>query len=206
MFYHMTRCPDSGPIKLLLAHKDIKYTDAPIKHSEWPLKREEIITSRVPALRIQYPDGRLQWMTESKAILRCLGMQYGLLGRNDMEMYHCDRIIGKIIESDRLLKVFYKNRKFHDNDIKEYKENVISGITHILESIDRMLKDAPGEYAAADIITIADFYLLDFIDFLRANKPDCLKPYPYIERWRKHLMQTDQLVAKFVVSRSWEIL
>ena len=92
----MKKCPFSGPIKLLLAHLNINYTDEPIKLKEWVLKREEIITYRVPALRIQHRDGKLQWMTEASAIMRCLGMHYNLLGRNDMEAFYCDRIIGKV--------------------------------------------------------------------------------------------------------------
>lgn len=69
-----------------------------------------------------------------------------------------------------------------------------------------MLKETRGEYAASDEITIADFYLLDFVDFLRANKSDCLQDFPYLTKWRKHLMENDQNVARFTASRSWFII
>uniref|UniRef100_A0A0R3TD65 GST N-terminal domain-containing protein n=1 Tax=Rodentolepis nana TaxID=102285 RepID=A0A0R3TD65_RODNA len=95
-FYHMKKCPYSGPIKLLLAHLNFKYTDVPIRYSEWLLIREELIVSRVPALRIQHHNGKLEWMTEANAIMRCLGEQYNLLGRTDMDKFYCDRIIGKV--------------------------------------------------------------------------------------------------------------
>ncbi|CDS39356.1 glutathione S transferase [Echinococcus multilocularis] len=202
----MSKCPHAGPIKLILAHQNFKYIDEPIKTKDWQLKREEIITFRVPALRIQHRDGQLQWMTEASAILRCLGQQYNLLGRNDMEMYHCDRIIGKIMESGRILADFYKNKKFHGSDEKEheeYKEELFKKISVVLQHLNQMLQEAPGSYAAADSITIADFYLLDMVDFLRANKPGCLTPFPYLQKWRKHLLDTDQPVARFTASRSW---
>ncbi|KAL5108193.1 Glutathione S-transferase class-mu 28 kDa isozyme [Taenia crassiceps] len=173
-FYHMTKCPHAGPIKLFLTHQNFNYIDEPIKVKDWELRREEIIVCRVPALRIQHRDGRQEWMTEASAILRCLGEQYDLLGRNDMEAYHCDRIIGKIMDSGRILASFYKNRKFHSSDGKdqeEYKEKLFEKISVILQHLDRMLQEAPGSYAAADVITIADFYLLDFVDFFNANKP-----------------------------------
>lgn len=107
-FYHMTKCPHSGPIKLLLAHQKFDYIDDPIKAKDWQLRREEIITYRVPALRVQHRDGRLEWMTEAPAILRCLGKQYNLLGRNDMEAYHCDRIIGKVTELFSEFKSYFR--------------------------------------------------------------------------------------------------
>lgn len=69
-----------------------------------------------------------------------------------------------------------------------------------------MLQEAQGNYAAADSITIADFYLLDFVDFLKANKPECLTQFPYLQKWRKYLLETDQPVAKFTASRSWTII
>ncbi|KAM3177781.1 hypothetical protein ACTXT7_003893 [Hymenolepis weldensis] len=95
-FYHMKNCPFSGPIKLLLAHKNFNYTDESIRYSDWLAKREELITCRVPALRIQHHNGKLEWMTEASAILRCLGEQYNLLGRTIMDKFYCDRIIGKV--------------------------------------------------------------------------------------------------------------
>ncbi|KAL5968510.1 Glutathione S-transferase class-mu 28 kDa isozyme [Taenia solium] len=205
----MTKCPHSGPIKLLMAHQNFKYIDEPIKAKEWQLRREEIITFRVPALRIQHRGGRLEWMTEAPAILRCLGKQYNLLGRNDMEAYHCDRIIGKIMESGRILANFYKNRKFHDSDEHEqveYKEKLFKDMSVVLQHLNRMLQEAPGSYAASDVITIADFYLLDFVDFLLANKPECLTQFPHLQKWRKHLLDTDQPVARFTASRSWTII
>lgn len=69
-----------------------------------------------------------------------------------------------------------------------------------------MLAETKGEYAASDDITIADFFMLDFIDFLRANKQECLEPYPSLVKWRKHLMENNQSVARFTASRSWLIL
>lgn len=69
-----------------------------------------------------------------------------------------------------------------------------------------MLQEAPGEFAAADIITIADFYLLNFVDFLTANNAECLKNYPFMIKWRKHLIQNDQAVAKYTASRCWDII
>ncbi|VDM34918.1 unnamed protein product [Hydatigera taeniaeformis] len=209
----MTKCPHSGPIKLILAHQKFDYIDEPIKVKDWQLRREEIITARVPALCIHHRDGRVEWMTEAAAILRCLGKQYNLLGRTDMEAYHCDRIIGKVMESGRILAGFYKTRKFHDSDMheqEEYKEKFFEKMSVVLQAslthLDRMLKEAPGSYAAADVITIADFYLLDFVDFLKANRPECLNQFPYLQKWRKHLLETDQPVAKFTASRSWIIV
>lgn len=69
-----------------------------------------------------------------------------------------------------------------------------------------MLNETRGDYAASNEITIADFYLLDFIDFLRANRPELLKPYPNLTKWRKHLMEENQSVARFTAARSWMLI
>nr|CDS25704.1 glutathione S transferase [Hymenolepis microstoma] len=208
-FYHMNKCPFSGPIKLLLAHRNFKYTDVGIRYSDWLLMREELITARVPALRIQHYNGKLEWMTEANAIMRCLGEQYNLLGRTDMDKFYCDRIIGKIQESGYLLQDYFKYRKYHqddEDDHKAYKEKFFNEISVILADLDRMLVETKGEYAASSDVTIADFYLLDFIDFLRANKPECLEPYPSLNKWRKYLMDNNQSIARYTASRSWLLI
>ena len=69
-----------------------------------------------------------------------------------------------------------------------------------------MLIEVKGSYAAGDVITIADFYLLDFVDFLRATNPQCIAPYRNLQDWRKYLLEQDQAVARFTCSRSWSVL
>ncbi|KAM3180157.1 hypothetical protein ACTXT7_016856, partial [Hymenolepis weldensis] len=107
-------------------------------------------------------------------------------------------------ESGGLLQEYFKYRKYHqddEDDYKAYKEKLFTNISVILDDLDKMLVETKGEYAASDDITIADFYMLDFIDFLRANKQECLEPYPNLAKWRKHLMENDQSVARFTASR-----
>ncbi|KAM7541718.1 hypothetical protein Aperf_G00000004078 [Anoplocephala perfoliata] len=208
-FYHMKHGPETGVIQMILAHMNLTYTDEAIRLDDWLLRREEIITTRVPALRIEHPGGKLEWMTEGTAIIRCLGEQYHLLGNSLMDKYNCDRIIGKIRESVRLMVEYFKYKKFHKGDAdeyNEYKDKLFNGIANILQDLDKMLKENNGEYAAANDITIADFYLLDFVDFVRANKSECLQPYVNLTKWRRHLMENDQPVAKFTAGRSWVII
>ncbi|BHF68200.1 hypothetical protein SprV_0301123300 [Sparganum proliferum] len=204
-FYHMKKCPDSVAIQLMLAHLQLPYKDVSIKESVWPLVREEILTKRVPALRIERPDGGLTWINESKGIVRCIGAAYNLLGKDEMEKYYVDRIIGKIVETAKPLTQYYLTRRTHD-DKEEHKKKLFEDLAPLLKMIDKMLEEVPGSCAASTNVTIADFYLLPFVDFLLANKPDCLQPYPEMMAWRKHLMETDQGVAKFVASQTLTVV
>ncbi|VDO13245.1 unnamed protein product [Rodentolepis nana] len=115
----------------------------------------------------------------------------------------------QVQESGYLLQEYYKYKKYHEDDEddnKAYKEKLFKGISVILADLDVMLSETKGEYAASTEVTIADFYMLDFIDFLRANKPECLESYPSLARWRKHLMANNQSVARFTASRTWLLI
>ncbi|VDL91631.1 unnamed protein product [Schistocephalus solidus] len=205
VLYHLKKCPDSVAIQLMLAHLQLPYKDEAIRKEDWPLVREEILTKRVPALRIERPNGELTWINESKGIVRCIGAAYDLLGKDEMEKYYVDRMIGKIMETVKPLGLFYL-RKRTTTDLEEAKKKLFEDLTPLLKMIDKMLEEVPGACAASTNITIADFYLLPFVDFLLANKPDCLQPYPEMMAWRKHLLEVDQGVAKFVAGQTLTIV
>ncbi len=87
----------SEPIMLMFAHLGIQYKNVAIAPEDFELERQHIKGRRVPALRIHHKDGTLEWLNESKGIVRALGTEHKLLGRNDLEMYYVDRVLGKVL-------------------------------------------------------------------------------------------------------------
>ncbi|VDK84170.1 unnamed protein product [Dibothriocephalus latus] len=122
----MKKCPDAVAIQLMFAHLQLPHKEVTIKKDQWPIIREEILTKRVPALRIERPDGGLTWLNESKGIVRCIGAAYDLLGKDEMEKYY-------IVETSEPLFAFYRNKNYVD-DLKELRNKLFEDLTPILRA------------------------------------------------------------------------
>lgn len=110
-------------IRMLLAHAKVPFTDAFITHEEWPKAKNSPLCEfgQIPVLEL--PDGKK--LSQSKAILRYLGVQHGYYPINDhYQAYLVDSFLDSV---DDYAPHFHRARSEPDAEKKKQIYNDIYG-------------------------------------------------------------------------------
>ena len=81
------------PIRMMLKHAGVDFVDERITMEEWPEKKaSDFPCKKLPAW---HQDG--QWFTESKAILRYVGVQHGFYPADYVLAWKADAIVDFLV-------------------------------------------------------------------------------------------------------------
>jgi len=163
----------TSPIRMLLAHADVRYEDKRYPITEAGM--DEWFKQDKPALKgtLDFPnlpyyiDGMVQ-ISQSKAILQYLGKKHGLYGTNDQELTRMWLITEEVGDMKQtIVKIAHppasaSNRtEVHEAMKKEYLEK----LEDKLDGLSRFLGD--NDWMAGNKLTYVDFFVYDVLDWNR---------------------------------------
>jgi glutathione S-transferase len=144
------------PIRLLLAHKAIQYTDHRISFEEWPALKNTFETKQIPCLEI---DGKKLFITLS--ILRYLSQKNGLYPTDRHDVYLSESLADFIGD---LFSVFGK-LMFVEKNPQDWETFITGeGLTKLKIVENRLLKNQGGKgYFIGSALSFIDFVVFQFV-------------------------------------------
>jgi len=163
------------PARLLLAYSGLKYTDERVT---LPWDDPAAWTAMKPAM----PWGQLPCLTwdgevicQSMAICRFLSREFGIAGKNSLEMAQVDEIIDVIQDA---MTANYKAWYAKDKE-EELRTLTMKTFPSVLSQLEKRLEERGGQYMVGNNFTWADLHLFFFCteEFL---EPKVVGEYPKI--------------------------
>ncbi|KAI6221089.1 hypothetical protein M3Y95_01004100 [Aphelenchoides besseyi] len=160
------------------------YEEHGIEREEWPTVKKSMPFGHVPVLEV---DGKQ--LCESGAIARFVGKKFGLMGKGDWEE-------AKVNEAIDYFKDVYKDFSsylytvvgFMEGDKNEKKRTVakVAADTHFPKLLQMMKENGNTGFIVGSDVTMADFFISDFLFTLLKMAPDLFENYgelkDYIDR------------------------
>ncbi|KAH9364102.1 hypothetical protein HPB48_006783 [Haemaphysalis longicornis] len=167
------------PIRLLLAHADVKVEDKryscgpppDFDRSAW-LKEKHTLGLEFPNLPY-YIDGDVK-LTQSMAILRYLARKHGLDGKTEAEKQRVD-------VTEQQFADFRMNwvRMCYNPDFDKLKVDYLKNLPDALKSFSEYL--GKHKFFAGDHVTYVDFIAYEMLAQHLLFAPDCLKDFPNLK-------------------------
>ena len=141
------------PIRMLLAHANVKFIDKRFSFSEWPALKPGMPNQQVPCL--EFKDGKR--VGQSNAILRMLGKKHGYYPTDPMQVFKCEELIDLYLD---VVGVIYKPYFEKDESEKQTMcDNVFDNVLpKFLNHVEPLLSKG-GAYLLGDNLTTADFWI-----------------------------------------------
>lgn len=159
--YYFNGYGRAEPIRLLLNHAGVQFTDKRYERKEWSDNKKNMPGKKVPILELA--DGTK--IGQSVSILRFLGKKYGYYPEDPLEAHKCDYLID--CYNDKFLGIAL-NTALPDN-ILNFKPPMLPGdiklpvpipnkaIPKWIEFLEPYLNE--GEFLCGEKLTIADFVI-----------------------------------------------
>ena len=146
-FHYLKLHVRGDPIRAMLSHAGVTYTDHHISFREWPELKSTMPGGQLPCL--EFEDGKK--MGESVAITRYLGRRYGYYPTDPMKAFECDMLL------DMYADVIGKVYKPHFEREETKREAMMPGI---VAAITKFLTNAKAYFSiTSERLTIADFWI-----------------------------------------------
>ncbi|XP_052071714.1 glutathione S-transferase 1-like [Mytilus californianus] len=143
--------------RLLFVLADKKYEDHRFEREEWKVLKPSMPLGQVPVMTV----GGTQ-IPQSGAIIRYLAREFGLYGKNNMEITMVDVIIETIDEArSEFVKWIKEEDAAKKVEIsKKLKEEVFP---KFITFVEKMLSDNGGQFLVGSEVTLADVAVFDVI-------------------------------------------
>uniref|UniRef100_A0A1X7UUC6 Glutathione transferase n=1 Tax=Amphimedon queenslandica TaxID=400682 RepID=A0A1X7UUC6_AMPQE len=179
-------------VRLLFAHKEIKYEDIRIAGEEWQKEKPNMPFGVMPVLE---EDGKK--LGGSVIILRYLGEKYGLAGSNAWDNAHLANISDFIKDfSTEMYKVHFEKDETRKQELqKRFTEELIPKFFGKLNELA-----ATTGYLCCGRLTWPDLQLFCVLDFILKGHPEMLSSYPGLASLRKNV-EADANMSKWIKER-----
>ena len=179
-------------IRLLFAHKEIKYEDIRLAGDDWQKEKPNTPFGVMPVLE---EDGKK--LGGSLVILRYLAEKYGLAGSNAWDNAWLGNISDFIQDfSKELVKIYYEKDEARKEELqKRFAEEVIP---KYLGKLNEMA--ASSGYLCCGRLTWPDLQLYCILDYVLKTKPDILSDFPGLTSLRKNI-ESDANMSKWIKER-----
>jgi len=147
------------PCRLLLAYNGTQYEDerlpAPWDNmAPWVALKPSTPWGQVPML---YWDGEV--VAQSIACARFLARQFGLAGRNNLEMAQVDEIVDVIQD---LLNAWYS--LYHAKDTAGQQKHLVTAVPTGMAQLEKKLESRGGQFMVGNIFSWADLHLFFYVN------------------------------------------
>ncbi|XP_003386764.2 PREDICTED: glutathione S-transferase-like [Amphimedon queenslandica] len=180
------------PVRLLLAHKEIKYEDIRIAREDWPKEKPNMPFGVIPVLE---EDGKK--LGGSTVILRYLGEKHGLAGSNAWDNAHLANISDFIKDfTNELVKVRYEKDETRKQELqKRLAEEVFPKYLGKLNELT-----AATGYLCCGRLTWPDLQLYNILDYILKGHPEVLSNFSGLTSLRKNI-EADANMSKWIKER-----
>jgi glutathione S-transferase len=153
------------PARLALRIGGVAFEDHRVPGPEWPKFRDQTPFRGMPVLEV---DGKA--ITQSNTINRYVGKLAGLYPKDDWQAALCDEMMDA---AEDLTARIGATIALPDADKKKAREALAAdALPRHLETLEKRLKAAGGEYFADQRLTVADLKVFNLIRWLRAGVLD----------------------------------
>uniref|UniRef100_A0A1X7UTR3 Uncharacterized protein n=1 Tax=Amphimedon queenslandica TaxID=400682 RepID=A0A1X7UTR3_AMPQE len=180
------------PVRLLFAHKEIKYEDIRLAGEEWQKEKPNTPFGVMPVLE---EDGKK--LGGSAVILRYLGEKYGLAGSNAWDNAHLANISDFIKDfTNELVKVRYEKDETRKQELqKRLAEEVFPKYLGKLNELT-----AATGYLCCGRLTWPDLQLYNILDYILKGHPEVLSNFSGLTSLRKNI-EADANMSKWIKER-----
>nr|ACF25905.1 GST4 [Azumapecten farreri] len=183
-------------IRLAFAASGQTFEEDTITFADWPELKQKMPTGQLPVLEI---DGKQ--LSQSLAIARYLGREFGLAGKTNMDQCLVDQVIDTA--GDCLTE--YVKSHFESDETKKAelrKTLVETTIPKFAKIFTTFLENSGGKngFFVGSELTLADLACHEaFTDFLQLNA-DALKDYPQLAANRQKVEENEN-VKRYLAKR-----
>ncbi|XP_056385601.1 glutathione S-transferase P 1-like [Hyla sarda] len=168
------------PMRMLIADQGLEWTEEVVTDETWDkgdLKRAAVF-GQLPALK----DGDFT-LYQSNAIMRYLGRNHGIYGKNPCEAALIDMLSDGVEDLRRkYIDLIYDN---YDNGKADYIKALPTELAHF----ERFLASNNGGkgFMVGDQISFAEYNLVDLLRNHLVLAPDCLSCFPLLDAYVKRI-------------------
>ncbi|XP_003386765.1 PREDICTED: glutathione S-transferase-like [Amphimedon queenslandica] len=180
------------PVRLLFAHKEIKYEDIRLAGEDWQKEKPNTPFGVMPVLE---EDGKK--LGGSTVILRYLGEKHGLAGSNAWDNAHLANISDFMMDfGNELVKVHYEKDETRKQELqKRLAEEVIPKYFGKLNELT-----ASTGYLCCGRLTWPDLQLYCVLDYVLKGHPEVLSNFSGLASLRKNI-EADANISKWIKER-----
>ncbi|XP_064633951.1 glutathione S-transferase 1-like [Lineus longissimus] len=161
------------PIRLAFALAGVEYEDKRYSGDEWKQFKPSTPVGQMPVLEV---DGKM--LSQSGAILRYVGSEYGLSGKDIWEKAKVDEALGII---DDIVIEMVKMRFAKDAAIKEQaRKSFLEKAPPLLKALEKLLEVNGSGFYAGPEVTIADLKAFHILRMVTDGNADLLADMPKV--------------------------
>jgi len=189
--------------RLIFAYAGQPYEDIRYTKDNWPSVKQNFFYGKVPVLEVIQKGGEVKQLSQSSAIARYLGEQFGLAGKDSWEK-------AKVNESSDVLKdvatelgpFVYTKMGFREGNADELQKTIFEpGIKKFMPVFAKLIEKSGSGYIVASGITFVDFGAADYFYTLKKLVPEIFKEYPSIEHYITRVYSANESIKKYVATR-----
>ncbi|XP_021378354.1 probable glutathione S-transferase 6 [Mizuhopecten yessoensis] len=183
-------------IRLAFAAAGQTYEEDTITFSDWPALKPKMPTGQLPVLEV---DGKQ--LSQSMAIARYVGREFGLAGKNNLEQCMVDQVIDTASDclTEYVKSHFEKDEKKKTEIRKTLVDETIPKFARIFTTFLENSGGKNGFFVGSEL-TLADLACHEvFTDFLLLNA-DALKDFPKLAANRQKV-EDNENVKRYLAKR-----
>ncbi|KAL5018476.1 hypothetical protein ScPMuIL_004198 [Solemya velum] len=180
-------------IRMALVLGGLEYKDVRVGFPEWPALKPTLPLGMMPVLEV---DGKI--MSQTLAILRYVGRECGLYGKNSWEQAEVD------CHLDTLYDIFVTHGRFiQEQDLEKKKKAMIAhrdeAVPKIVGIMEKALTDnSNGKgFLVGSSLTIADIALYSILDYPQEVYGFTLDKFPKVAAHRKMIESMPKIASYF---------
>ncbi|KAK6176050.1 hypothetical protein SNE40_014411 [Patella caerulea] len=177
-------------IRLLFNAAGQKFEDVRYTKETWPLFKPLTPLGQLPCLEV---DGTLY--PQSGAIYSYLAREFGLYGKNNMEIFKVDIVMNIINDLMPFIVSVFVEEKDEEKKKILLEKLVNDDAPKYLAQLEHVALQNGGAYFVGNSLTLADLAVFDLTDNLLQFKPDILSTFPLIVNNRKVVESSPALTS-----------
>jgi len=197
LYYFPLRCRGE-PTRLLLEYHGAKYEDIRVNPENWPALKPKMPMGQMPVLEV---DGKM--LCQSTATARYLAREFGLAGKNNLDMATADMLVDGIFDMWGSLRAVYMPLMQGDSQaVKEqWDKYKVEHLALFLERYQKFYSANKSGWMVGDEITWADLVITDYLSVLQdCFSADALQGYADLKKYVDKVQNVPQLKT-YIVNR-----
>jgi glutathione S-transferase len=174
-----------------LEYHGAKYEDIRVSPENWPALKPKMPMGQMPVLEV---DGKM--LCQSTAIARYLAREFGLTGKNNLDMATADMLVDGIFDMWGSLRAVYMPLMQGDSQaVKEqWDKYKVEHLAPFLERYQKFYSANKSGWMVGDEITWADIVITDYLSVLQdCFSADALQGYADLKKYVDKVQNVPQL-------------
>lgn len=183
IYFHLKGRGEVTRTLFRLANQPYEDYRLPLDETWIPLKPQYPF-HQLPVLQVTEPDKKTYRIAQSHAIERFLANRFGLFGKNDAERAQIDMIGEQIVDVFNPILMIYRKPDSAVEKKSELAEALSEKVPAGLKMIQNLLETNNNGrgFLVGDRLSLVDVQLINFYDWLRAEKGQVLDKLPALKR------------------------